>query len=62
MKIPNLRKQVITSTDGKRVTETSQLSGEAKRSPVENEKNQTVQEFTGKGKGSGPWGGENTGS
>lgn len=58
----NHRNATYSTSSGTNVRNTQQLKGEAKKSAVENEKNSTTQEYFGKGAGSGPWGGENSGS
>lgn len=57
----NLRKKEVTTASGKDVRDTSQLSGSAKRTSAEGEKNETTQ-YTTKGSAPGPYGGENTNS
>ena len=51
-----------TSTDmGSNVRDTQKLTGEAKETPAERERNVTT-EYTPGGKPTGPFGGENSGS
>jgi hypothetical protein len=49
----------VTTSSGSDVKNTSQLKGEAKESAAFKEKNQTTEYVSNKGKGEGPWGGEN---
>lgn len=59
----NLRNMVVTTSSGKDVKQTSMLKGEAKVSSAERESNETKEYSSGaSGKGSGPWGGENSGA
>lgn len=53
----------VSTDSGKDVKSTNQLKGEAKESAAFKETNKTTEYSSGSsGKGSGPWGGENSGS
>lgn len=45
----NIRTMTIDTSDGKDVTDTSQIKGEAKKSSTWNEKNETKQHYTSGG-------------
>jgi len=55
----NLRTASFTTSSGTDVKSTMQLKGEAKESAAFKEKNTTTEYTSNKGKGEGPWGGEN---
>lgn len=60
---PDVRNLTVDTGSGKDVKQTSMLKGEAKESGAFTEKNVTKEYSSGSsGKGSGPWGGENSGS
>lgn len=59
----NIRTMTVSTDSGKDVKSTNQLKGEAKESAAFKETNKTTEYSSGSsGKGSGPWGGENSGS
>ncbi len=62
MKTPNIRDMSITTGSGTDVKNTSQLKGEAQKTPAEKESNVTKQYETAGGVGKGSLGGKASGA